>query len=54
MFADQQGVDINTVSGTGVSGRVTRGDIERASVDVPLPKAPPAFRLLLREVVRMK
>ena len=24
MFADQQGIDINTISGTGVSGRVTR------------------------------
>ena len=44
MFADQQGVDINSISGTGVSGRVTRGDIERASVDVPLPKAPPAIQ----------
>ena len=44
MFADQQGVNIQNVTGTGISGRVTRDDIQRASVDVSLPKAPPAIQ----------
>jgi pyruvate dehydrogenase E2 component (dihydrolipoamide acetyltransferase) len=44
MFADQQGVDINTINGTGASGRVTRGDIQRESMGASLPKAPPAIQ----------
>ena len=44
MFADQQGININNVTGTGISGRVTRNDIENASVPETLPKAPPAIQ----------
>ena len=45
-YANQQSVDINTVSGTGHSGRVTRDDIDRhaaPSFDAP-PKRPPALQ----------
>ena len=45
-YANQQSVDINSVSGTGHAGRVTRDDIDRyasPSFQAP-PKAPPALQ----------
>ncbi len=45
-YANQQSVDINTVSGTGHSGRVTREDIDRHSAPTfeQAPKIAPALQ----------
>lgn len=43
-YANQQSVDINSITGTGHAGRITREDIDRYAPSAPLPKAPPALQ----------
>jgi pyruvate dehydrogenase E2 component (dihydrolipoamide acetyltransferase) len=40
LYAKQNGVDIDTLTGTGRDGLITRGDVEQALSGVPAPSAP--------------
>ncbi|MBI4220156.1 MAG: 2-oxo acid dehydrogenase subunit E2 [Chloroflexi bacterium] len=40
-LADQHGIDLSTVKGTGPGGRITRDDVERAVAAGPAPEAAP-------------
>ncbi|HET8560750.1 MAG TPA: 2-oxo acid dehydrogenase subunit E2 [Marmoricola sp.] len=43
-LADDLGVDLEAVSGTGAGGRITRTDVRRAAGEPPAPAGPPATR----------
>ncbi len=53
-LADDLGVDLNTMAGTGPGGRITKGDVEKASRDaapeIDKVRATPAARRVAREM----
>lgn len=49
-MARDKGVDLSTLTGTGPGGRVTKRDVEAATVEADKPRAVPAARRAAREL----